>query len=252
MIADAFGANRILIFQIVVSFLFAFFAFNMDAVDFSKGRKKEEKTEDLASENSDTKCETGEVHSCFYLLKHFPKYSLFLLGLVFVFAAYNMNSTFLIDWIEGMGGNHADYGMAQFVLAMAEIPVALVFYRIRGRVSIDKLMVVCAFFCFLRATATTFSSSVTLVILSQALELLGLSIYYVGTVYFVMDYLPQADAVKGASLINLAGMGLGEMAGSISCGLIKDAFGLRNLMLLSSGVGLVGVVVMVWMWRRLE
>ena len=26
----------------------------------------------------------------------------------------------------------------------------------------------------------------------------------------------------------------------------------RNLMLLSSGVGLVGVVVMVWMWRRLE
>ena len=193
LIADAFGANRILIFQIVVSFLFAFFAFNMDAVDFSKERKKEEKTGDLASENSDTKCETGEVHSCFYLLKHFPKYSLFLLGLVFVFAAYNMNSTFLIDWIEGMGGNHADYGMAQFVLAMAEIPVALVFYRIRGRVSIDKLMVVCAFFCFLRATATTFSSSVTLVILSQALELLGLSIYYVGTVYFVMDYLPQKN-----------------------------------------------------------
>lgn len=252
LIADAFGANRILIFQIVVSFLFAFFAFNMDAVDFSKERKKEEKTEDLASENSDMECETGEVHSCFYLLKHFPKYSLFLLGLVFVFAAYNMNSTFLIDWIEGMGGNHADYGMAQFVLAMAEIPVALVFYRIRGQVSIDKLMVVCAFFCFLRATATTFSGSVTLVILSQALELLGLSIYYVGTVYFVMDYLLQADAVKGASLINLAGMGLGEMAGSISCGLIKDAFGLRNLMLLSSGVGFVGVVVMVWMWRRLE
>ena len=249
LIADAFGANRILIFQIIVSFLFAFFAFNMDAVDFSKERKKKEKTEDLASENSDTECETGEVHSCFYLLKHFPKYSLFLLGLVFVFAAYNMNSTFLIDWIEGMGGNHADYGMAQFVLAMAEIPVALVFYRIRGRVSIDKLMVVCAFFCFLRATATTFSGSVTLVILSQALELLGLSIYYVGTVYVVMDYLPQADAVKGASLINLAGMGLGEMAGSISCGLIKDALGLRNLMLLSSGVGLVGVVVMVWMWR---
>ena len=47
-------------------------------------------------------------------------------------------------------------------------------------------------------------------------------------------------------------MGLGEMAGSISCGLIKDALGLRNLMLLSSGVGFVGVVVMVWMWRRLE
>ncbi len=109
-------------------------------------KEKRKKTGDLASENPDTECEIGEVHSCFYLLKHFPKYSLFLLGLVFVFAAYNMNSTFLIDWIEGMGGNHADYGMAQFVLAMAEIPVALVFYRIRGRVSIDKLMVVCAFF----------------------------------------------------------------------------------------------------------
>ena len=133
-----------------------------------------------------------------------------------------------------------------------EVIDAVIAYMDRPGISIDKLMVVCAFFCFLRATATTFSGSVTLVILSQALELLGLSIYYVGTVYFVMDYLPQADAVKGASLINLAGMGLGEMAGSISCGLIKDAFGLRNLMLLSSGVGFVGVVVMVWMWRRLK
>ena len=74
LIADAFGANRILIFQIIVSFLFAFFAFNMDAVDFSKGRKKKEETGDLASENPDTECEIGEVHSCFYLLKHFPKY----------------------------------------------------------------------------------------------------------------------------------------------------------------------------------
>ena len=126
-------------------FLFAFLRLIWMLSIFQR-KEKGRKTEDLASENSDTKCETGEVHSCFYLLKHFPKYSLFLLGLVFVFAAYNMNSTFLIDWIEGMGGNHADYGMAQFVLAMAEIPVALVFYRIRGRVSIDKLMVVCAFF----------------------------------------------------------------------------------------------------------
>ena len=99
--------------------------------------------------------------------------------------------------------------MAQFVLAMAEIPVALAFVaRFGGAASIDKLIVVCAFVLLPPRHGNDISGSVTLVILSQALELLGLSIYYVGTVYFVMDYLPQADAVKGTSLINLAGMGL--------------------------------------------
>lgn len=235
MIADAYGANQILIFQIIVSVLFAFFAYRMDPVGSSKKGEKPE-----------------NIHSCFYLLRHYPKYTLFLAGLVFIFAGYNMNSTFLIDWIEGLGGNHADYGMAQFVLAMAEIPVALIFYRIRDRVSIDKLMFVCALFCFLRAFATTAADSVMGVILAQSLELLGLSIYYVGTVYFVMDYLPSADAVKGASLINLAGMGLGEMTGSISCGFIKDVFGLQNLMIVSTVVGFAGVIVMFIMQKKSE
>ncbi len=239
-IADAFGVNQILLFQIVVSILFLFFSYIMDPVDFSQ--KKSENVNTMPSEQD-------QVHSCVYLLCHFPKYTLFLIGLVFVFAAYNMNSTFLIDWIGSMGGDHVDYGMAQFVLAMAEIPVALMFYRIRKHFSIDLLMVVCALFCFLRAAATTFASSVTFVILAQGLELFGLSIYYVGTVYFVMDYLPRADAVKGTSLINFAGMGLGEMIGSISCGVMKDTFGLMKLMGTSIVVGFAGVIVMIIMWQ---
>ena len=62
--------------------------------------------------------------------------------------------------------------------------------------------------------------------------------------FYVTDYLPVNDSVKGTSLINLAGMGLGDMIGSIMCGIIKDKWGMNTLMTDSLFVGMLAVLVM--------
>ena len=65
--------------------------------------------------------------------------------------------------------------------------------------------------------------------------------------FYVTDYLPINDSVKGTSLINLAGMGLGDMIGSIMCGIIKERWGMSTLMKDSLIVGTFAVVVMLIM-----
>lgn len=257
LISDAFGSNQILLFQLLMSLVFIATALIMDRIDYSEEGSAEENVDCASDRKIDersnkspnmkqerSKSEDDTVHTTWYLLAHFPKYVLFLIAIMLVFMGYNMSAMFLVDRIEELGGTHTDYGVAQFVLAMVEVPVAFWFYWFRRRFKLDTMMLFCAIFCALRAAASAFAPSVGFLIAAQGLELFGLSIYYAGTVFFVMDHLPAADCVKGTSLINLAGMGLGEMLGSLIGGHLRDAFGLQFLMNVSVLVSIAGIAVM--------
>lgn len=230
--SDAFGVNNIILLQIGATAVFLLVTVIMDPVDFSN------------SHLENAPVEKPPVHSVWHIVSHYPKYTLFLIACMFIFMGYNFNTIFLIDRITALQGTHSDYGIAQFVLALAEMPVAVFFMKLRQRFSIDRMMLICAVFCMLRAAAVTFSPSVSLVIASQALELLGLSIFYPGCAYFVMENLPASDVVKGVSFINAASVGIGETVASLLCGIIKEEIGLQGLMITSVIVSLISVIVM--------
>lgn len=249
--ADTFGVTHILLLQIGIAVLLLISNLVMDKVDFTWGKSASLLQERCTIQEIEAVPEKREfqVHTAGYLLRYFPKYVLFLVACMFTFMGYNLNATFMIDVVQNLGGSHTDYGVAQFVLAMAEIPTALVFMKMKKYISIDKLMVCCSLFCTLRAAATTFAPSVLVLVLSQSLELLGLGIFYAGSVFFVMENLPEGDVVKGVSLINVATVGIGEAIASLLCGSIKAAFGLQALMVTSIFVSLIGVFVMLVMLR---
>lgn len=241
--SDYFGVNNILLLQIAATIFFIVVAWIMDPVNF----ECDEKTDVSAKENKMTAKENQTVHSSVYLLTHYPKYLLFLAGCAFVFMGYSLNSTYMIDIIRRVGGSHSALGFGEFVLAASEVPFALVFIKVRKKIAVDKMMAVCAIFCTLRAAATTFAPTVLLVVLSQGFEILGLSIFYAASVYFVMENLPDSDVIKGVSFINVASMGIGQAIGSVLCGIIKSVFGLQNLLYVSIGVSFIGVIVMFMM-----
>lgn len=241
--SDYFGVNQILLVQIAATVFFMVIVLLMDPVDFSCDTKTDGNAQNANGSNR----ENDTVHSSLYILRNFPKYVLFLLGCMFVFMGYNLNATYMIDIIHHAGGNHTAFGIGEFVLAASEVPFALVFVYVRRKISVDRMMVVCALFCTLRAAATTFAPSVTLIILSQGFEILGLSIFYAASVYFVMENLPDSDVIKGVSFINVASVGVGQMIGSVLCGIIKSTFGLWNLLYISIAVSFVGVLIMIGM-----
>lgn len=256
--SDCFGINNILILQIVSTIAFLAVTVIMEPVDFSKDEKVEKATtqdtnvkriesQEETPQEIRSEVEKAEVHSSWYLIRNYPKYTLFLAGCMIIFMGYNLNATFMIDVVEGLGGSHTDFGLAEFVLAAAEMPVAIFFSRMRKKFSIDQMMVICAIFCTLRAAATTFAPTVLLVILSQGFEILGLGIFYAGSVYFVMENLPETDVVKGVSFINVASVGVGQAIASVCCGMIKSAVGLHNLLIISSLVSFLAVLVMLLM-----
>lgn len=263
VIADAWGSNSILLFQIGTTVLMILANLVMDKVDLEKlgianhqtasvpgGEKPVAADQYCTKEECESECSCIEpIHNSWFLLSHFPKYRLFLLACLLTFAGYNMGGTFMIDVIHKLGGNHTDYGWFQFVTAAAEVPVALFFYWLKSKISVQKLMVVCSAFCTIRAGATALAPNVQTLILVQGFEVFGLAIFYAGSVFFVMQYLPTQDAIKGTSLINLATVGIGEALGSVLSGVINTHMGLQVLMNASVVFSLAAVVVMVVMVR---
>ncbi|MGN0240189.1 MAG: MFS transporter [Candidatus Weimeria sp.] len=226
-----FGMDFSLVFMAVVLLIFLGINLMMPGV-----MKKGERSAAAVKENA---------HSTGWILKNCGRYRRFLFECFFVFLGYDMNIAFLYDRVKDIGGSDSAYGLVFSVIGLFEIPVALGFYRlmkVKG-ITIERLMAFFGVFCTARAFFTTISSNMTEMILSQAFELLGMGVYYAGSVFFVMKTVPEADSAKGMSLVNLFAVGAADAVAFFISGVIRDSFGVLQLMYMSVLVSAIGVIV---------
>lgn len=196
-----------------------------------------------------TETRKTEVHTAGYLLTTYPKYRWFLIGSAVMFMGYNVGTTFLINMFERLGGNNFHYGLAEFVMAVSEVPSAFLLIKFRKRISLDKIMLCCAVFMTFKNMFAAFSDNVWVIVISQGCEMLGFGLFYSGSVYLIEEMLSPADVVKGMSLINAFTVGAGEGIGALLCGWINSRYGLTVLMDSSVVISAVSIVCIVIMCR---
>ena len=196
-----------------------------------------------------TETRKTEVHTTGYLLTTYPKYRWFLIGSAVMFMGYNVGTTFLINVFERLGGNNFHYGLAEFVMAVSEVPSAFLLIKFRKRISLDKIMLCCAVFMTFKNMFAAFSDNVWVIVISQGCEMLGFGLFYSGSVYLIEEMLSPADVVKGMSLINAFTVGAGEGIGALLCGWINSRYGLTVLMDSSVVISAVSIICIVIMCR---
>lgn len=196
-----------------------------------------------------TETRKTEVHTAGYLLTTYTKYRWFLIGSAVMFMGYNVGTTFLINVFERLGGNNFHYGLAEFVMAVSEVPSAFLLIKFRKRISLDKIMLCCAVFMTFKNMFAAFSDNVWVIVISQGCEMLGFGLFYSGSVYLIEEMLSPADVVKGMSLINAFTVGAGEGIGALLCGWINSRYGLTVLMDSSVVISAVSIVCIVIMCR---
>lgn len=236
---DRFGLGRFPAWGLILLALLAALAASMP---WSQIRRKNTTVrEDAAAE--------ARPHSVGYLLRRYPVFAVFLIGSGVMFMGYDYGSTFLIDIYTGLGGGNTEYGIGEFVMAIAEVPAAFLIIRLRRRIPIRYMMVCCAVFMTLKNLIPTYTDSVAIVIAAQACEMLGLGLYYAGSIYFVEETLPQVDIVKGAALVSIATIGLGEGVASLLCGVIRSHIGLYGLMKVGTLTNAAAIGIYILMCR---
>lgn len=233
---DRIGIKTLPLTGVILCLIMAFMAFNMPWHSINETsytiRKKEK---------------ADSPHSVGYLLKNYPVYLLFLIGSGLMFMGYDFGSIFMIDIFTGLGGNNTHYGLAEFVLAISEIPSAFLILKCRHKISMKWMMLCCAVFMTLKNLIPTYADHIIVVILAQSCEMLGFGLFYAGGMYFIEEMLPKQDLVKATTLISVATLGFGEGIASFACGAIRSHLGLYGLMKTGTAVNALAVAVMLTM-----
>ena len=175
--------------------------------------------------------------SVWYLLKHNPPFTLMLVAILLGLTACLPMSNFLVNVVESRGGNSANLGVALFLMGGFELPTAFFFQRMLRRLGSGKLLLISMVFTVLKAVALLLSFNLATVFLAQPLQMLGYGLFTPASVYFVNESVPEADRVRGQTVMMVASNGMGGMLGSYISGLALDAgaslpMGGANLMLL--------------------
>lgn len=191
--------------------------------------------------------QTITPHTVSYLLMHYPAFTAFLIGSTVMFMGYNFGTTFLIDIFTGLGGSNTHYGISEFVMAISEVPSAVIILKLRRRIPIQWMMVCCAFFMTLKNLIPTYADNIAVVIAAQACEMLGLGLYYAGSIFFIEENLPQVDIVKGTTLVSVATVGIGEGIAAFFCGIIRRQIGLYGLMKTGTFTNALSIIIFLWM-----
>ena len=180
---------------------------------------------------------TEKPHSVWYLLRNNPPFTLMLVAILLGLTACLPMSNFLVNVVESRGGNSADLGVALFIMGGFELPTAFFFQRMLRRLGSGKLILISMVFTVLKAVALLLSFNLATVFLAQPLQMLGYGLFTPASVYFVNESVPEADRVRGQTVMMVASNGMGGMLGSYISGLALDAgvslpMGGANLMLL--------------------
>lgn len=212
------------------------------------GDKTDKQTNREMQSDSEMQTNPEELpHTVGYLLAHYPAFTAFLVGSTVMFMGYNFGTTFLIDIFTGLGGSNLHYGISEFVMAISEVPSAVIILKLRNKVPVKWMMVCCAFFMTLKNLIPTYAHHIPVVIAAQACEMLGLGLYYAGSIFFIEENLPEADIVKGTTLVSVATVGIGEGIAAFGCGIIRRQIGLYGLMKTGTFANALSIIIFLWM-----
>ncbi len=187
--------------------------------------------------------EQARPQSALSLLRSNPRFTLMLAGVLFGLTAVLPLSNFLVNVILSRGGTAADLGLAMFLMGGFELPAAFLFPRLLRRLGSGRILVLSMFFGTLKGVALLLTWNLAGVLLCQPLQMLGYGLFTPASVYFVNESVPEADRVRGQTVMMVASNGMGGMLGGLLAGWTLDMGGANWMLAGCILCGCVGTVL---------
>ncbi len=172
-----------------------------------------------------------QPQSAFSLLRSQPVFSLMLLASFFGLTGLLPLSIFLVNVVVGRGGTNANMGVALFLMASSELPTAFIFSRLKRKFGSARLLCISMAMSAVKALAFLLAGSLPLLLLAQPIQMLSYGLFTPSAVFFVNESVPEADRVKGQSLMMVASNGLGGVLGSALAGRVLDLGGVNTMLI---------------------
>lgn len=168
---------------------------------------------------------------------------LFLISVLFLFTSHSMLNTYLLQIFLNVGGDATSMSITLGFAAVIELPPMIFYEKIRARFKDTTLLIISAWFFFIKALATALAMTVTQLFLAHVFQMFAFAIYITASVYYINRHFPSESVATGQAAAVTASTG-GAVFGSLLGGIAIDMFSINVLLIISFCSAFIGAILM--------
>lgn len=174
--------------------------------------------------------------------RKYKRFSLVLLGCIFIYVSHVLLNNFTYQIIESKGGGSAQMGTATAIAAMCELPTLFLFSFIIRKIRCDILLRISGIFYAIKAIGSLLAPNVLTYYSVQTLQMLGWGLMTVVSVYYVNIIMEKEDVIKGQAYFTMT-YTLGSVAAAFIGGALIDISGVNAMLIFSVISVVIGAVI---------
>ena len=207
-----------------------------------------------ASAASGGSCEKLPDQEEINLIQFMSRNKLFVvmnLACIGIFFGNSILNSFMLQVVEGVGGNSEDMGRILSVMAALEIPGMVLFDRVRRKFSCQTVLKFAAICFTLKILLIYMADSVAMIYVAHLLQTFSFGLFLPAMVHFINEIMAHGEAVKGQALYTVMTT-VASVIASIAGGFILDIQGPSFLLLVSTVLSAAGSVLVVLLVGRIR
>ncbi len=203
--------------------------------------------EALDHAHNDTEIETSL--SLLEFVRTYKRFMLFLAGSCLIyFMFFAAGNYYVIQIVSPIGGDTTEMGIAMALAAAIELPFMGLFNKLNKRFSLQTLLRVSGIFFVIKYFLILIAGNIPLFYVAQLFQAGSYAIYYPASASYTSRLLPQADLVKGQSLLTCMYTVSGIFASLIG-GMLINYVSVHAMLLLLFFCSVAGAVIL---WFSVE
>lgn len=176
--------------------------------------------------------------------KMYSGFTLYLVGVIFIFICFNIINIYMIRIIESVGGSEKNMGTAFAIAAIVELPFMLTFSSLLRKFKIETLLIVSAWAFTAKVLLTFFAESLLVIYIAQGFQMFSYALFIPGSIYYVTTSLHKSHMLKGQAYTTSATT-VGAVLGSLIGGYLLSFTTIRTMLAAGLIVSIIGTLLMI-------
>lgn len=185
----------------------------------------------------------------FIFFKKYKRFSLVLLGCIFIYLSHVLLNNFNFQIAQAKGGGSAEMGTASAIAAICELPTLFLFGYIIRKFRCDILIKIAGIFFTLKALCTLLAPGIPVFYGVQVFQMLGWGLMTAASVYYVNAIMEPEDVIKGQAYFTMA-YTLGSVLASLLGGALIDVAGVHSMLLFATISAFIGALIVLFFAER--
>ena len=173
----------------------------------------------------------------------YHRFTVFMVGIIFVWFGNSLLSTYMIYFIQDLGGTSADMGLALSIMALSEIPAVMFGSNIMKRIGAGNMLRISAVGGIVKSFLFWIAMNVTFFTWLNVTHFFLSGFYQVSAVYYGYAIVGEKDIVKGQAIMGIAATGVCAMAANYLSGLMIEIMPLKSILFLCVVTSVIGAVI---------